>query len=77
MCFGHGLKICMWFGYYPQIIFSLFPQVELSHFQAFLQSTRIDSEYLVCATPPSVNSDSFETSQAFWSWSEDVHVVWI
>ena len=20
-CFGHGLKICMWFGYNPQIIF--------------------------------------------------------
>ena len=27
-CFGHGLNICMWFGYNPQI----FPQVELSHF---------------------------------------------
>ena len=22
-------------------------------------------------------ADSFETSQVFWSWSEDVHVVWI
>ena len=20
-CFGHGLEICMWFGYNPQIIF--------------------------------------------------------
>ena len=31
-CFGHGLKICMWFGYKPQIILLLFPLVELSHF---------------------------------------------
>ena len=32
-CFCHGLKICMWFGYSPQIIFChFFPQVELSHF---------------------------------------------
>ena len=23
-CFGHGLKICMWFGYNPQIIFCYF-----------------------------------------------------
>ena len=22
-------------------------------------------------------ADSFETSHVFWSWSEDVHVVWI
>ena len=30
--FGQGLKICMWFGYNPQIIFDTFYQVELSHF---------------------------------------------
>ena len=23
------------------------------------------------------DTDSFETSQVFWSWSEDMHVVWI
>ena len=23
-CFCHGLKICMWFGYYPEIIFCHF-----------------------------------------------------
>ena len=22
-------------------------------------------------------ADSFETSQVYWSWSEDMHVVWI
>ena len=21
MCYGHGLKLCMWFGYNPRIIF--------------------------------------------------------
>ena len=29
MCYGHGLKICMCFGYYPRIIFGhFFPQFE-------------------------------------------------
>ena len=31
VCFVHGLKICMWLGYNPQIIFCYFLQVELSH----------------------------------------------
>ena len=32
LVFGHGLKICMWFGYMPQIIFAAFLQVKLGHF---------------------------------------------
>ena len=33
MCYGHGLKICMWFGYNPWVIFChFFLQFELSHF---------------------------------------------
>ena len=24
ICFCHGLKLCMWFGYYPEIIFCHF-----------------------------------------------------
>ena len=24
MCYGHGMKICMWFGYNPWIIFVIF-----------------------------------------------------
>ena len=31
LVFGQGLKICMWFGYTPQIILSLFSHIELSH----------------------------------------------
>ena len=34
-CFCNGLKICMWFGYNPQIIFVTFLQVELDHFRRF------------------------------------------
>ena len=37
MCYGHGLKICMWFGYNSWIIFlSFFSQFELSHFSGIL-----------------------------------------
>ena len=31
-CLGHGLKMCILFGYNPQISLSLFFQVEHSHF---------------------------------------------
>ena len=35
-CFGHGLKICMWFGYNPQIIFyHFFCYFNLGIFLAF------------------------------------------
>ena len=36
LVFGHGLKICMWFGYNPQIIFVAFLQVGLSHFSGII-----------------------------------------
>ena len=36
-CFGHGLNICMWFGYNPQIIFyHFFRKLNSVIFQAFL-----------------------------------------
>ena len=35
-CFGHGLKICLWFGYNPKIIFATFLQVELSHISSII-----------------------------------------
>ena len=54
-CFGHGLKICMWFGYNPQIIFyHFFCYFNLGIFLAFLLSKLMDTGYLVCATPPTV-----------------------
>ena len=51
-CFGHGLKICMWFRYNPQIIvYYFFCKLNLVIFQALLLSTYVDSMYLVRVTP--------------------------
>ena len=51
-CFVHGLKICMWFRYNPQIIFyHFFCKLNLVIFQALLLSTYVDSMYLVRVTP--------------------------
>ena len=35
-CFGYGLKICMWFGYNPQIICVTFLQVEPNHISSII-----------------------------------------
>ena len=36
-CFGHGLKVCMWFGYNPQVMFcDFFSKVERSHFMGII-----------------------------------------
>ena len=54
-CFGHGLKICMWFGYNPQIIFChFFCMLKLAIFTALSMTKRKDRGYLVGATPPTV-----------------------
>ena len=50
--FSHGLKICMWFRYNPQIIFYHFIcKLNLVIFQALLLSTYVNSMYLVRVTP--------------------------
>ena len=62
-CFVHGLKMCMWFGYNPQIRFGHFLRnLNLFFFQAlilstygplwYIVSTYVDSMYLVRVTPP-------------------------
>ena len=51
-CFGHGLKMCMWFGHNPQIIFCHFFCNLNFFFQALLLSTYVDSMYVVRVTPP-------------------------
>ena len=62
-CFGHGLKTCMWFGYYPQIIVCHFlHNLNLVFFQALLLSTYVDSMYFVRVAPPinfTFSDDSF------------------
>ena len=50
---GHGLNICMWFGYNPQIRFChFFRNLNLVFFQVLILSTYVDSLYLVRINPP-------------------------
>ena len=61
-CYGHGLKICMWFGYNPWIIFlSFFSQFELSHFFGHF-SNWIEGTLCVQLLLQ-FNTDTFETLQ--------------
>ena len=46
-CFGHGLKICMWFGYNPQITFYLLLQVELNHFPGIIYN-KVNGQGIPC-----------------------------
>ena len=71
-CLGHGLKMCILFGYHAQIIFVTF---FTKRTQSFFRLKLIDTMYLVYATPPTVYSDSFETLHVFRSWTEDAHIL--
>ena len=70
LCFCHGLKMHMWFGYNPQIIF-----FTVSTFWTFsaarILPNCIDSGHLVCATPPSV------LCRSFWNFTDIFVMVWI
>ena len=62
MCYGHGLKICMWFEYNPRIIFLLFfSQFELGpffgHFSEWIEGN-LCAQLLL-----QFNTDTFETLQ--------------
>ena len=75
MCYGHGLKICMWFGCNPWIIFChFFSQFELSHFFGHFSEW---IEGTLCAQLLQFNTDTFETLQTLWPCFEDMHVVGI
>ena len=72
---GHGLKMCMSFGYNPLINLCYFIHKLNRHYY-------IQSEYRVgtlCAQLllQSFYADSFETLFTLLSWSEDVHVIFI
>ena len=73
MCYGHGLKICMWFGYNPQIFFChfyflfyfffFFSEFELGHFFGHFNEW---IEGTLCAQLLlQFNTDTFETLQTF------------
>ena len=40
-CFGHGLKICMWFGYNPQIINNNGGGHKFSEFACFITLSKV------------------------------------
>ena len=48
-CFSLGLKICMWFGYNPQIIFfcHFFLQIELSHLSGIIYN-KVNKDGIPC-----------------------------
>ena len=46
-CFGLGLKICMCFGYSPQIIFVNFFTNELSHFSGIFYN-KVNGQEITC-----------------------------
>ena len=59
-CFCQGLKMCMTFGYNPQINFChFFHSLNLVFFWAQLLLKLMDIRYLVSATPPTIFSQSF------------------
>ena len=76
MCYGHGLKICMWFGYNPRIIFChFFHNLNLVrffwHFRGWIDGT-LCAQLLL-----QFNTDTFETLQTLSPGFEDMHVVGI
>ena len=46
-CFYHPLKICMWFGYNPQINFSHFFRNLNSHFSSIL-TIKVNGQWIPC-----------------------------
>ena len=73
ICFRHGMKMCMWFGYNCQMI-----SVTFFTLWTFFTSIYIDSGYLLWAQLLlQFYTDCFETLHVFSSWYEDVHVVWV
>ena len=58
-----SLKMCMWFGYDPQINFYQFSQFELSHFGGHFDNEREWTVGTLCAQLLQFYSDSSETLQ--------------
>ena len=58
-CFCHDLKICMWFGYYPEIIFChFFCNLNLVIFKCTIMAGDINSlNLLVFVSPASCKTE--------------------
>ena len=72
------MVIVMWFGYYPEIIFChFFHNLNLVIFRRFYYQSEKIVGTLCAQLLLQFYIDSFETSQVFCTWSEDMHVVLI
>ena len=57
-CFGHGLKICMWFGYNPQIINNNGGGHKFSEFACFSGKNCSGKSSMYCQWNPTVDIES-------------------
>ena len=77
-CCDHALKICMWFGYDPQINFCHFVRnLNLAFFGHFHNESELAVGTLCAQLLLQFHANSFKTLHVLWAWSEDMHVVWI
>ena len=75
-CFGHGLKICMWFGYNPQII----SQVDQSPLPfSDIIYNKVNGKGMLRARNLSYSFILIllKLHRSFGEGSEYMHVVWI
>ena len=72
-CCDHALKICMWFGYNPQINFCYF----LPFFGHFHNESEWAAGTLCAQLLLQFHANSSKTLHVLWAWSENMHVVWI
>ena len=64
-CFGHDQNICVWSGFILRLFLILFHKLNLAIFPALSITKWMDRGFIVGATPPTVYSDSFETSLVY------------
>ena len=69
-CFCHDLKICMWFGYYPEIIFChFFCNLNLVIFKCTIMAGDINSLNLLVI----LNSTEYEIYSAHKCWQYNIN----
>ena len=77
-CCVHALKICMWFGYNPQINFChFFRNLNLAIFSDIF-TMKVNGQWVPCVRNSSYSFMLIHLKfYVLWAWSEDMHVVWI
>ena len=75
-CCNHALKICMWFGYNPQINFCHFIRnLNVAIFRHFDNESECTVGTLFAQHLLQFHANSFKTLNMLLAWSEDMHVV--